>query len=207
MLEKVYRKGAARMVLRHRHPRPTSSLGQFLTPAIIKLLAAGDQAIGDGEQAVSSRARSLTIEIDLIFIRRAAEKPDLLLQGQQIRPSPLTNRIILGFRDGAERVNISSESKRPSLKLANAIATGYFGKDCDYINKQLAAHDRQLQRLLDQLKADNAEGLTLVKVRVRNAPLDDAPKLDLSAEQVDSSVAPAVRPVRGRVRTDPGRSE
>jgi hypothetical protein len=195
-LEKVYRKGAARMVLRHRHPHPASSLGQFLTPEIIEgLLAVGDRAIDDGRR---SQFKSQVVHdgIDLIFVRRA-EKPDLLLQGQQIIHGHRPEWIILGFRDGAERVNISSESKRPSLELANAIATGYFGKDCDYINEQLAAHDRQLQRLLEQLKADNAEGLTLVEVRVRNAPLDDAPKLDLSAEQADSSIAPAVRQFEG----------
>ena len=195
-LEKVYRKGAARMVLRHRHPRPASSLGQFLTPEIIEgLLAAGDQAIGDDRRS-QFKSQVAHDGIDLIFIRRA-EKPDLLLQGQQIIHGHRPEWIILGFRDGAERVNISSESTRPSLELANAIATGYFGKDCDYINERLAAHDRQLQRLLEQLKADNAEGLTLVEVRVRNAPLDDAPKLDLSAEQADSSIAPAVRQFEG----------
>jgi hypothetical protein len=32
---------------------------------------------------------------------------------------------------------------------------------------------------------------------VRNAPLDDAPKLDVSAEQADSSIAPAVRQFEG----------
>ena len=193
-LEKVYRKGAARMVLRHRHPRPASSLGQFLTPEIIEgLLAAGDQAIGDGRRS-QFKSQVAHDGIDLIFIRRA-EKPDLLLQGQQIIHGHRPEWIILGFRDGAERVNISSESTRPSLELANAIATGYFGNDCDYTNERLAAHERQLQRLLEQLKADNAEGLTLVEVRVWNAPLDGAPKLDLSAEEADSSIAPAVRQV------------
>jgi hypothetical protein len=122
-LEKVYRKGAARMVLRRRHPHPPSSLGQFLKPEMIeKLLAAGDRAINDGRRS-QFKSQVAHDGIDLIFIRRA-EKPDLLLQDQQIIHGHRPEWIILGFRDGAERVNISSESKRPSLELANAIATG-----------------------------------------------------------------------------------
>jgi hypothetical protein len=193
--EQIYRKGFARTRLTERLRRPATPLGEFFSEATLKpILAAYDKRIADGR--VSQFKSHLENDgTDLVFIRRA-DRPTFLMQGTAIVHGFAPEWIILDFRDGASRVDICSESRNRSLEIANAIASAYYNRPCEYKNERITTYPQQLRRLIDQLVVDRAHGLTLAEVRVRNSPLDGGPKLVLSADGAQS-VAPSIRQFGG----------
>jgi hypothetical protein len=104
--------------------------------------------------------------------------------------------IILDFRQAAARVNICSESNRPSREIANAIASAYYDGKCEYENERIVTSPEQLRRFIDLLRADEAQGLCLAEVRVHNSPLPGAVKLVVSADG-PQTVAPAIEALDG----------
>jgi hypothetical protein len=190
-LEKIHRKGFARMRLTKRLKRPEAPLAEFLAdPSIKAILADYDTKAADGRLS-QFRSHIPYDGTDLVFIRRA-DKATFLMQGTAIVHGFAPEWIILDFRHGASRVNICSESTRPSLEIANAIASAYFGERCEYDNDRIPTYPQQIRRLLDALMAEQAQGLVFAEVRLRNSPLEAAPRLVLSAEG-NLSLAPAIR--------------
>ena len=190
-IEKIHRRGFARMRLSKTPRRPETPLGDFLgDPNITAVLADYDRKAADGRLS-QFRSHIPYDGTDLVFIRRA-DKAAFLMQGPAIVHGFAPEWIILDFRHGGSRVNICSESTRPSLEIANAIASAYYDRRCEYENDRVPTYPEQIRRLLDLLLAEQAQELTLVEVRVRNSPLSAAPKLVLSAEE-DGSIAPAIR--------------
>ena len=94
--------------------------------------------------------------------------------------------IILDFRQAAKRVNICSESNRPSREIAEAITSAYYGQNCDYDNERILTSPQQLRGFIDLLQADQAQELTLAEVRVHNSPLPGGAKLVVSADGAKS---------------------
>jgi hypothetical protein len=189
--EQIYRKGFARTRLTERLKRPATPVSEFLSEATLKpILAAYDDRIADGRVS-QFKSRLQNDGTDLVFIRRA-DRPTFLMQGTAIVHGFAPEWIILDFRDGASRVDICSDSRNRSLEIANAIASAYYNRPCEYENERITTYPQQLRRLIDQLVVDHAHGLTLAEVRVRNSPLDGGPKVVLSADGAQS-VAPSIR--------------
>jgi len=88
--------------------------------------------------------------------------------------------IILDFTDGAKRVNISSVSVSVPLEIANRLASGYFGRSCEYENESRVTYAKQLERFLDVLRKDKTGELLLVEVVVLNSPLEGSPKIKIT---------------------------
>jgi hypothetical protein len=190
-LEKIHRKGFARMRLRERLRSPEISVRQFLAGRTLEgILAEYDKKVADGRlsQFKSHMPHDGT---DLVFIRRS-DKPGMLLRGSEIMHGFAPEWIILDFRQSASGVNICSESIRPSLEIANAIASAYYGTSCEYENDRIAIYPQQLRHFINQLLAEQAHELALVEVRVCNSPLKTGPKLVISADD-GLSIAPALQ--------------
>ena len=189
--EHIYTKGFARTRLKNRFRRPTTPLGEFLTQVTLdSVLAAYDQRIADGRVS-QFKSHIPNHGTDLVFIRRA-DQPTFLMRGTTIIHGFAPEWIVLDFREAASRVDICSQSRHRSLEIANAIASAYYNKACEYENERITTYPQQLRRLIDELVIDQAQGLTLAEIRVRNTPLEGGPKLVLSAFG-PQTVAPAIR--------------
>jgi hypothetical protein len=170
--------------------RPQEFAAYVTGPATAGVLANYDRH--DPESRVSEfRGVLADSEATQLFIRRP-ERRDLIIRGTTILHGFAPEWIILEFHDAATRVNIASKSVVPSLEIANALASAYYGVPCDYDNDRAPTHAQQIRRLLDALVNDTAAGLRLVEVAVTHSPLPAAPKMVLSSSNA-LSVGEAVR--------------
>ncbi len=138
-----------------------------------------DNRISELKDVVSRDGRHL------VFIRRA-ESPDLLLHNGAIVHGYRPEWIILDFADGAKRVDISSVSVSVPLEIANRLASGYFGFNCEYENDAQVTHAKQLERLLKELANGNSKDAVLVEIVVSNSPLDGSAKLKIISPDTSS---------------------
>jgi len=179
-LDKIHKTGFARMKLKGNARKPKKTIAEFLTTATVKkILAAFDKDQGDG--LTSELKDVITINGgNLVFIRRANRPDHLVKRTGGVIHGYTSEWIILDFEDGGKRVNISSVSVNVPLEIANRIASGYFGKDCEYDNESEETYPKQLQRFLGNVKDGKDKDLTLVEFVVSTSPLDGAPKFKLS---------------------------
>jgi len=157
-LDKIHKSGFARMKLNGKARHPKQSFKEFLRPkAVADTLAAFDKAKGDGR---ASEFKNVVIHDGhhLVFIRRA-ERPDLILLG---------GGVVHGYRP--EWIILDS----------NRLASGYFGKPCEYENESQVTYTKQLERFLGILKDKKAEELPLVEIVVSNSPLEGSPKMKIT---------------------------
>lgn len=178
-LDKIHKSGFARMKLKDMVRRPRRNFEEFLQPETVKeILDAFDRAKGDGR---TSEFKNVVIHNGhhLVFIRRA-ERPDLVLRADGVVHGYRPEWIILDFADGAKRVNISSVSVSIPLEIANRLASGYFGKSCEYENESKVTYAKQLERFLDILRKQKSGELLLVEVVVLNSPLEGSPKIKIT---------------------------
>jgi len=105
-----------------------------------------------------------------VFIRRPERRQHIIRDGS-IQHGHRAEWIILDFADNARRVNISSDSPDVPLEIANALASAYFGRDVEYDNECRITYAKQIERLLDQMKAGTCNGLSLVDLEVRSSPV------------------------------------
>jgi hypothetical protein len=181
-LSKIHRKGFARMemVTQARKPSERSFHDFLLSEDIQSALSKADETLGDGHTSEFRDVIELNDKI-LVFIRRA-ERPEHIVHENRIIHGHHPEWIILDFEAGAKRVNIASNSIVESLEIANRLAGGYFGKDVEYRNESQVTYARQLKRLLERLRAQEDEKLTLVELACANTPLDGAPKFKIYNE-------------------------
>ena len=178
-LDKIHKSGFARMRLRDTVRRPRLSFAEFLQPDTAKEVLNGfDEARGDGRDG---EFKNVVVHDGhcLVFIRRA-ERPDLVLRRGGVVHGYRPEWIILDFTDGAKRVNISSVSVSIPLEIANRLASGYFGRSCEYENESRVTYAKQLERFLDVLRQDKTGELLLVEVVVLNSPLEGSPKIKIT---------------------------
>lgn len=194
-LDKIHKSGFARMRLKGNPRRPERAVDDYLQPATIEqVLKEFDHSQGDGR---FSEFKNLMPEGNnhFVFIRRC-EKPSLILQGQQIVHGHRPEWIVLVFSDAAKRVSIASLSVADSLEIANRIASGFYGSDCEYENECEITYSAQLGRLFSILKQDQDQELAIVELVACNSPLDGACPVRLSNEQ---SIGPSIRDFEQKV--------
>ncbi len=190
-VDKVHKSGFARMVLAELPRRGPQGFAEYVTgPATAGVLAEYDRQDPDGRVS-EFRGVLADGESTLVFIRRP-ERRDRIIRGTTILHGFSPEWIILDFHEAAVRVNIASKSVAPSLEIANALASAYYGRPCEYENDRAPSQARQIRRLLDALVSDTVEGLRLVEIAATHSPLPTAPKMVLTSTTT-LSVAEAVR--------------
>jgi len=169
-LDKIDKTGFARMALKQKVRQPKTSFEDFLQPEkATEVIKAVDQSKRDHRP---SQLKNIVRHSHhhLAFIRRP-ERPQHIIRDGNIQHGYRAEWIILDFADNARRVNISSDSVEVPLEIANALASAYFGREVEYDNECQITYTKQIERLLEQLKAGTCEGLSLVDLEVRNSPL------------------------------------
>lgn len=179
--EKIHKSGAAKMSLAGQARRPEQDFMNFLTDRKAEgILAKYDRDKHDGR--ASEYKGKLQIEgFNLVFIRRQY-RPDFLMRGHNVVHGFKPEWIILDFQENGKSVNISSDSMDIPLEIANAMASAYFGKDVEYRNREESTHAAQIENLIDSLRTDSCEDLTLVEMAVHNSPLEGACMLTFNDE-------------------------
>jgi hypothetical protein len=96
-------------------------------------------------------------------------------------------------------VRVSAKTVELPRKLAEAIATAWFQEECTYVDDLAPAEPASLRRMLAALVTRQVDGLRLVELAVRGAPLKGAPDLVLRASSLDDDIAEAVHDFEARV--------
>jgi len=189
-LDKLHKRGAARMVMKKECRRPELPLEKFLTlENVTPLLAAFDESTGDGRTGELMNILSQG-ERMLVFVRRCF-RPSFLIRGSEVVHGHQPEWIVLDFFDGAKRVNICSTSVTESLEIANRIASAYYGANCEYENESEITYARQITRLLEQLRDQHLNDLVWVELCTNSSPLVGEIPLMLADRHVNS-IGPSV---------------
>ena len=172
-LERIHSTGFARMKLKGnvRRPRKTSFV-EFLTPkAVERALLEFDRDENDGR---TGEFKSIVPhgEHHLVFIRRE-EQRSMLIKSRHAIHAFKPDWIVLDFRENGKGVDISSRSTSVPVKIANRLASAYFGGKHEYENEVQVTYEQQIVKFLDRLRRDQCidDGFTLVEVSVRNLPM------------------------------------
>ncbi|MEX1232519.1 MAG: hypothetical protein WEB58_19895 [Planctomycetaceae bacterium] len=190
-IDKMHKKGFARMVLQQKPPRSSASkLKSFMKPQNLReVLSTFDVQKRDGR--TSEFLNLLTPDKRYqVFIRRA-ERPDHVLGPHGIIHGYRPEWIILDVFDSGRRVNISSTTVDVPLEIANSIASAAFGTESEYANESQVTYAAQLRRLLDILQQDHDKTLTFVELALACSPLEKGPKLKVS-DPTSQSIGPAL---------------
>ena len=203
MMHKIQKSGFARMAMKKSIRAPQGLFHEFLQPDRVKaILKAFDRSRGD--QRTSEFKEAILVDGRSIMFIRRAEKPDLIIRTEGVVHGYRPEWIILDFSADAKRLNISSDSASVPLEIANRLASGWFGTECEYENESLTTYARQLDRFLDLIKEDQADKLLFVEIIQKNAPLQGGGKIVLSN---DGSIGESVRhfeQVFGSITSDIG---
>ena len=186
-LERIHSTGFARMKLRGDARRQEKPFAEFLTPKIIEgALLQFDRDENDGR---TSEFKNVVLHAGhhLVFIRRE-EQRSMLIKSRHAIHAFKPDWIVLDFRENGKGVDISSRSTTLPLKIANRLASAYFGGKQEYENEVQVTYEQQIVKFLDNLRRDECidDGFTLVEVSVRNSPLDGSPGLRISSEESES---------------------
>jgi hypothetical protein len=192
-LERIHSTGFARMKLKGNARRPEKSFAEFLTPKVVeRALVEFDRDENDGR---TSEFKNIVPygEHHLVFIRRE-EQRSMLIKSRHAIHAFKPDWIVLGFRENGKGVDISSRSTTIPLKIANRLASAYFGGTHEYDNEVQVTYEQQIVKFLDRLRRDQCidDGFTLAEICVRNSPLDGSPGLRISSDDGDS-ISGAIR--------------
>ena len=192
-LERIHSTGFARMKIKGNARQQKKSFVEFLTPEVVKpALLLFDRDENDGR---TSEFKNVVLHGDhhLVFIRRE-EQRSMLIKSRHAIHAFKPDWIVLDFRDNGKGVDISSRSTTLPLKIANRLASAYFGGKQEYENEVQVTSEQQIVKFLDRLRMDQCidDGFTLVEVAVRNSPLNGSPGLRISSEDSES-IAESIR--------------
>ena len=189
-LDKLHKRGAARMVMKQTCRRPEQPLEQFLTTEnVTPILAKFDESAGDGRTGELMNIMPHDGHM-LVFVRRCL-RPSFLIRGNEGVHGHESEWIVLDFFDGAKRVNICSTSVTESLEIANRIASAYYDTECEYENESEITFGRQITRLLEQLRDQQLGDVVWVELHTNSSPLIGDNPVSI-AEPHEDSIGPAV---------------
>lgn len=100
--------------------------------------------------------------------------------------------IFLQFQDRGRRLRLVSATPALPRRIADALASAWFGRPCRYAEDLLSAHPAVVKRMVGALVAGTAPGLRLVQIDVREAPLAGQPDLILRASGRHPDLRPAI---------------
>ena len=178
-----HRRGAAPMVLADSVPAPDQDLPSFLAPARIAPLLRSVSA-GDGQGARLHYEMLVPRRDDghLLFLRRNL-KPSYQWNdtGTDLQHGHQEELIVLHVQDGAHSVRISSVTSELPLRIANHLASAYFGVECGYEDDLRGASRSAIENLIAAITDPDDDRLPIVELVLDNAPLNGSPKLMVSA--------------------------
>jgi hypothetical protein len=188
-VDKTHKSGFARLMLTTNPRKPDESLSTVLQPKrLSRILEEFDKGQRDGRHSVLKQVVPMGGRF-LLFVRRP-ERPDFLIEDGQMVHGRHPEWIMLDFEEGAKRVRISS--KHPAVRrIADRIATAYFGDAREYDNETQPTPVKQIVAFLRQIAPLKAGDLLLVEVALKNSALRGAPKMRISDED-SNSLGPAI---------------
>lgn len=169
----------------------------FTEERVTGILQEFDRECGDG---MVSQLRDVIPWDDstFVFIRRGCGQGHLLGADGGIFHGYTPEWIILHFERHAERVRISSKSQKPSIAIANLLASAYFDAKVEYQNQVAKTYTKQIQHFLKAMTEDEPAAVSLVEITVNRCGLRGAPKLCLS-HGVASELRKALADFDGKV--------
>lgn len=192
-LDLWHRHGSESFVLEQRLPRPEGRLADFLSASQVEA-ALADVARPAGVPPV--RFEMVVDRPDgdvLLCLRRNLKRAWLWNDdGVEIAHGHDEELVLLHFLDGGRRLRLSNTHSRLARKLADAVASAWFGRPCRYVQDLLSAHPAAVKRMVGALVAGTAPGLRLVQIEVREAPLAGHPDLLLRASSRYPDLRPAI---------------
>ncbi|MDY0059814.1 MAG: hypothetical protein RBU45_08400 [Myxococcota bacterium] len=189
-LDRLQRKGFARMVADDAPPVNGTDPGTFLTRTTLQGLL--DRYEREQETQRQSHCAAI-LNGDgryRVFIKRDM-KEAFVSHGPKNTFGFSREWIILVFEQGLRRVQVCSVSPSVPPQLASRIATGFFGVPVNYTNEVVETPVATVAAFLHSLLADPAR-LPLVELVAGDCGLEGSPQLRLSAAG-SASIAPAIQ--------------
>jgi hypothetical protein len=198
-LNSWHRKGAAAMVLAEEPPRPREPLEDFMTEARVTEALEGLNLGPSAPPLIFEMVIPRVDESHLLFLRRGHRPThNWSFDGQRIHHGLDEELIILRFHDHARRVLISSTTSELPRRVADRLASAYFGESCRYQDDQPEVEHRQVENLLGSITDPDDGRLPVVELLVDNAPLAGRKKLMIS-EDGDGDIIEAIDDFEARV--------
>ena len=192
-LQAWHRQAGAALVLADRRPRRSGDFGGFLTRAHIERAIASVPL----PRGVPGVRHEMTIPREqdghiVVLSRNLRRTHNWTDDGQAIQHGHDEELIVLQFTDEGRRVRASGRTTSLPRALADAIATAWFGAPSAYVDDLTPAEPASLDRMLAALLLNEVEGLRLVELAVRAAPLPGAPELVLRTHDPAGDITAAV---------------
>ena len=198
-LNSWHRKGAAPMVLAEDPPLPHEPLEDFMTEERITEALEGLYFGPNAPPLIFEMVIPRADESHLLFLRRGHRPThNWSFDGQRIHHGLDEELIILRFHDHARRVLISSTTSELPRRVADRLASAYFGESCRYQDDQPEVERRQVENLLGAITDPEDGRLPIVELLVDNAPLAGRKKLMIS-EDGDGDIIEAIDDFEARV--------
>ena len=198
-LDRVQRKGFARMVL---DPMPSGNgvdLAEFFDPSNIQGI------LDDYEQDRKTLQESYCSAVlndggnYRVFIKRDM-KSSFVAHGLKNTFGWEREWIVLEFEPDLRRVHINSVSPDVPLVIANRIASAFLGEDVAYDNESIVTSEEQIEVFLESL-TEAPDQLPLVELTVKNCGLRGSPQLRVN-NQENRTLAPVIAHFRTAVGSD-----
>jgi hypothetical protein len=198
-LNSWHRKGAAPMVLAEEPPRPREPLEDFLTEQRVTAALAGLQLGAGAPPVVYEMVVPRDDESHLLFLRRGHRPShNWSHDGQRIHHGLEEELIILRFHDHGRKVLITSTTSELPRRIADRLASVYFGASCRYQDDQPEVERRQVENLLATITDPDDGRLPIVELLVDNCPLAGRKKLMIS-DDGDGDIIEAIDDFEARV--------
>ncbi len=192
-LQAWHKQAGAALRLSERRRVPSGDFGAFLTRSHIERAIATVPlprgVPGVRHEMTIPRENDGYIVVLSRNLRRAHNWTD---DGQAIQHGHDEELIVLQFMDDGRRVRASGRTATLPRALADAIASAWFEAPCAYVDDLTPAEPASLDRMLAALLMNQVEGLRLVELAVRAAPLPGAPELVLRTHDPDGDITAAV---------------
>ncbi len=107
--------------------------------------------------------------------------------------------VVLQFLDGGRRAWVSGKTAALPRSLASAIASAWFHQECQFVDDVQPSEPASLDRLISALLLGEVDGVRLVEVAVRVAPLVGSPEVVLRTSSPSGDVSAALHDFESRV--------
>ena len=184
-----HRKGAAPMMLQGRPAPPNEPIERFLAPDRVTEALRGLDGVQGEPRPVFEMVVTRRDGSHLLFLRRNLRRAyHWSADGRQILHGHDAELIVLHFLDGGQRVRISSTTSSVPRRIADRLASVYFGRPCTYEDDQPAVRHAQVENLLAAITDPDDGRLPIVELLIENSPLAGGQQLMLSAKGKDDII-------------------
>ena len=195
-----HRNGGVALTLSGRQPHRKSGFLDFLDRDNVERAVAGVVL----PRGVPGVRYEMTIprpagEVILVLSRNLRRAHHWSDDGRKLTHGHDEELIVLHFADQGRRVRVSAKTSDLPHRLAEAVASAWFQEECTYVDDLAPAEPASLRRMVEALVTGQVQGLRLVELAVRSAPLAGSPELVLRAPALNGDVSEAIHDFEQRV--------